>query len=133
MTRSSPSPGEHSVSGHNVAPTRPRPFDLFRTWFLLGIQSFGGGTTTLLLIQRTVVEQRRWFTQDEFTRAWAVCQIAPGINLLSVTILIGWRLRRALGVVLALSGLLLPSVSVTILLTALYAEVQALPLIQAAL
>ena len=133
MTRSSPSPDEHSGSAASVAQARPLPFDFFRAWFLLGIQSFGGGTTTLLLIQRTVVEQRRWLTQDEFTRAWAVCQIAPGINLLSVTILIGWRLRRALGVVLALSGLLLPSVSVTILLTALYAEVEALPLVQGAL
>lgn len=130
---SSPTPPERPDSATGGAAARPLPFDLFRTWFLLGIQSFGGGTTTLLLIQRTVVEQRGWLTQAEFTRAWAVCQIAPGINLLSVTILIGWRLRRALGVALALTGLLLPSVSVTILLTALYAEVQDLPQIKAAL
>ena len=47
--------------------------------------------------------------------------------------LVGWRVLRVVGVVLALLGLLLPSVSVTILLTALYAEVQQLPIIQAAL
>ena len=73
-------------------------------WLSLGSQSFGGGTATLALIRREVVERREWMDDSEFVRDWALCQIAPGINLLGLTILIGRRLRGFPGVVLAQLG-----------------------------
>jgi chromate transporter len=102
-------------------------------WLGLGSQSWGGGSATLLLIQREVVERRGWMSDAEFTRSWAICQIAPGINLLGLTVLIGWRLRRAAGAAVSLLGLLLPSVTLTAMLTAVYAAVRAQPLAEAAL
>jgi chromate transporter len=106
---------------------------LFAIWFNLGIQSWGGGSATLLLIRREVVERRAWMEAEEFTRAWAICQIAPGINLLGLTLLIGWKVRRAAGASVALLGLLLPSVTITALLTAGYAAVRTSPTVAAAL
>ena len=106
---------------------------ILRVWLGLGLQSFGGGTATLYLIRRAVVERYGWLSDDEFTRSWAVCQIAPGINLVGLTILIGWRLARVRGLLLALLGLLGPSVSITVLMTALYTRVQGLGLVQAGL
>lgn len=112
---------------------RPTYRHILRVWLGLGLQSFGGGAATLYLIRRAVVEEQGWITAEEFTRDWAICQIAPGINLIGITILIGRRTGGALGILLALLGLLLPSVSVTIALTALYARVQQLEGVQAAL
>lgn len=106
---------------------------LFKAWFALGAQSWGGGSATLLMIQREVVERRGWMSPADFARAWAICQIAPGINLLGLTILIGWRLRRASGAAIALLGLLLPSVTLTALLTAIYASFRDEPRADAAL
>jgi len=111
----------------------PSSLLLFRVWLLLGLQSFGGGTATLFLIRQAVVEKHRWVPEPEFTRDWAICQIAPGINLLGLTILIGFRLARIRGIVVSLVGLLLPSVVITVVMTALYAEVKELDLVQAAL
>lgn len=108
-------------------------WSLFAIWLSLGAQSWGGGSATLLLIRREVVERRAWMDGDEFTRAWAICQVAPGINLLGLTILIGWKQRRALGASVALLGLLLPSVTITALLTAGYATVRDSPVVAAAL
>ena len=104
-----------------------------RVWLLVGFQSFGGGATTLTLIRRNVVEQQGWLCEAEFTRDWALVQIVPGINLLGLTILIGRRVAGPKGVALALLGLLLPSVTLTILLTALYKRIQHLEVAQAAL
>lgn len=104
-----------------------------RAWAGVGVQSFGGGSTTLLLMRREMVERRRWVSEEEFTRAWGIVQIAPGINLIGQAILIGWRVAGAPGVALALTGLLLPSVAITVLLTAAYATVRELPLVNAAL
>jgi chromate transporter len=106
---------------------------LLRVWLTLSIQSFGGGSTTLALIERAAVEQEKWVTEAEFNRYWAICQIAPGINLLCITILLGRRVKGAWGAALAVVGLLLPSVSVTVLMTACYVRFQDSPALKSAL
>lgn len=86
----------------------------------------------MFLIRRAAVEQQRWLSDEEFTRDWAICQIAPGINLLCLTTLLGRRVYGTAGIFVALAGLLLPSVAITVLLTAIYAEVQRLEVVEAA-
>ena len=85
---------------------------------IFGLQSFGGGNATFALIRQTFVERQRWIEAEEFNRLFALVQIAPGINLLALTILIGKRLLGGRGILLSLFGLLLPSVGMTTLLTA---------------
>ena len=104
-----------------------------RVWFGLGIQSFGGGVATLALIRRAAVEQEQWVTEQEFTRFWSLCQVAPGINLFALTILIGRKAAGAPGVMAALIGLLLPSVTITILMSAAYTRVREAPAMRHAL
>ena len=106
---------------------------LLRVWLALGAQSFGGGVATLALIRQAAVERHGWLTEDEFTRDWALVQIAPGINLIAMTVLIGRRAAGGRGIVICLAGLLLPSAAITVLLTASYAHIQRLPLMQSAL
>lgn len=106
---------------------------LFKTWASIGLQSFGGGTATLYLMRRETVERRQWLTDEEFSRYWAICQVAPGINILGQTVLIGWRVAGAIGIVLSLIGLLMPSVIVTTLIAASYTGVRDQPLVQNAL
>ena len=116
------------------APVPPPPlWSLLCAWFSIGAQSFGGGSSTLFLIRRIIVERHGWVSDDEVTKAWAICQIPPGINLLALTTLLGWRLAGMFGTIVSLGGLLLPSVTITIALTALYRSVHHLSLVQAAL
>jgi chromate transporter len=102
-------------------------------WLSIGMQSFGGGAATLYLIRRAAVEQHAWLTEQEFAHYWGICQIAPGINILGLVILIGYRVSGALGIALALTGLLLPSAAITVALTAVYASVKDQPLVRAVL
>ena len=102
-------------------------------WTLIGVQSFGGGSATLYLIRRVTVEQQRWLTDDDLSRYWGICQIAPGINILGLVILIGFRVSGALGAFLALIGLLLPSAAITAALTSIYALVRDVALVRAAI
>src|SRR4051812_27864349 len=116
----------------HVAPP-PSAWRQLRIWLNIGIQSFGGGAATLYLIRREAVDRRGWLSDEEYARYWGICQIAPGINILGLVILIGWQLSGAAGAALALAGLLLPSAAITILLTALYSRIEQVPLMQAAL
>jgi chromate transporter len=98
----------------------------------LSISSFGGGVATLSLIQQEFVTRRRWFSEDEFLREWSLCQLAPGINLIAFTILIGRNMGGALAVFASLMGMLLPSGAATILITAAYAYFANSPFVAAA-
>jgi len=101
----------------------PSSKQLLLVWLALGFQSFGGGSS-LILIHRAIVEQYRWLPDETFTRNWALSQICPGINLVAFTLLCGKQIAGVRGMVCCLLGLLLPSVSITILLTAAYTHVR---------
>lgn len=96
---------------------------LFVLWLLIGIQSFGGGVATLSLIRSAAVDRERWVSGDEFARCWGLVQLAPGINLVALTILLGRRAAGVGGIAASLCGLLLPSAAITAALTALYARI----------
>ncbi len=113
-------------------PTQVKLTEIARIFFVLGLQSFGGGSSTLILIRQTCL-QRGWMEEGEFVRTWALVQMAPGINLLKLTALIGHKLRGWAGLAAAMSGLLLPSALVTVLMTAGYSAVRDQPAVQAAL
>lgn len=98
----------------------------------MGIQSFGGGSSTFLLMHQTCT-RRGWLSEEAFTREWALAQIAPGINLVKMTIMIGYRLRGWPGIAAAAGGLLIPSAIVTILMTAGFDTISSIPVVQSAL
>lgn len=97
----------------------------------MGIQSFGGGQAIQLYAYRYFVQRHRIFTPAEWSEAWGLCQIAPGMNLIALDALVGARLAGPAGVVASLAGMLLPSVAITVLVTALYSRLAAVPAINA--
>ena len=53
-------------------------FQLFYTFFLIGLFGFGGGYAMLSMIQSEVVTNHHWMTMGEFTDIVAVSQMTPG-------------------------------------------------------
>jgi len=119
----------------NSLEQKPRPtiWQLFRLWATIGMQSFGGGSSTLLLVRRTFVENSGWLTEEEFGRYWNLCQLAPGINLIGLAILIGKKLGSRRGIIVSMVGMLLPSSVITCLLAAGFSSVQTVPAVQSIL
>jgi len=116
---------EASVQKHH-----PNPARIFADFALIGIQSFGGGSSTFSLIHQTAI-QRGWMSEAEFVRAWALVQIAPGINLVKLSVMIGYKLNGWPGILAAVSGMLLPSASATVLMTAGFTSVREITWIKA--
>src|SRR5579884_3894928 len=104
---------------------------LFLVWCKISIQSFGGGSSTLLLMRREFVDKHQWFTAEEYTGFWSLSQLSPGIILVAMSILMGRRLAGAAGIAASLVGILLPSATITALLTACFALIQTLRPVQA--
>lgn len=52
--------------------------ELFYTFLLIGLLTFGGGYSMVALIQNEVVMHHGWMTSTEFTDLLAVSQMTPG-------------------------------------------------------
>jgi chromate transporter len=114
-------------------PAAPTLAQQGRIWLRIGLASWGGGQGTRLNIYRAFVETGDWMTPLEFAEAWAVCQLGPGMSLVALAALIGYRFSRAAGAAAALVGLLLPSALITILITISYQRLRNFPVTRAAL
>ncbi len=110
---------------------KPNTWQLFRIWAGIGLQSFGGGASTTFLIQREFVEKHCWLTQEELAHLWNLCVFTPGISLIALTILIGRKLGGRVGIVSSLLGMLLPSATITCLLTVGFQAIEHASAVQA--
>ena len=53
--------------------------DLFLTFAKVGVMTFGGGYAMLPILQREVVENKGWATEEELADYFAIGQCTPGI------------------------------------------------------
>ncbi len=84
-------------------------FNLFITFFKIGLFTFGGGWAMISIIQREIVDKHRWLPADEFLDLLAVAQAMPGILAVNIASVIGDRLRGLRGSIVAALGTILPS------------------------
>lgn len=104
--------------------------DLFVAFTLLALQGFGG---VLAVAQRVLCEQRRWLTREQFVEILAIAQVLPGPNVCNVALFIGDRFFGWRGAFAALAGMMAVPLVIVLLLTALYAEFSANPVVSGAL
>ncbi len=97
---------------------RPRLSAIFGCFFLIGSQSFGGGTTAWL--RREVVIKRGWLTDKQFLASLAICQITPGPNPLNMSVFLGSVLGGTLGALAGFAGMMAFPTLLCLALGALY-------------
>lgn len=89
---------------------------LFLHCLLLSLLAIGGAIATVPDLQRFVVVEHGWLGAAEFTGSVALAQAAPGPNLLFVAV-VGYNALGLAGAVAAMAGMLLPSTTLTLLVT----------------
>jgi chromate transporter len=97
---------------------------LFLSFFKIGLVGFGGGIAVLAMIRNVTVRKRRWLTDSEFVEAVALAQSLPGTSAGNSVTYIGVRLRGWRGAAAAMSGFILPSMLIMILLAITYKHVR---------
>ena len=72
-------------------------FELFSTFFIIGLFTFGGGYAMLSLIQNKVVVVHQWISASEFTDIVALSQMTPGPIGINSATHIGYSVLEQLG------------------------------------
>jgi len=112
---------------------RPSLAELARAWLVVATTSVGGGPAALLLIRREFVAKRGWLTQRQFLEDYALSKMGLGINLITMSGLVGLRIAGLRGMALSVVTFIVPAAALTIALTAGYLLVRDSVVVRAAL
>src|SRR4051812_12138465 len=75
---------------------------LAAVFFQIGALAFGGGGSTLSMMHREFCVRRRVLPDEEFQLLFSLSRLVPGINLLSLTVLLGHRAHGLVGALVSL-------------------------------
>ena len=82
---------------------------LFLTFAKVGVMTFGGGMAMLPILQREVVEDKGWATDEELVDYFAIGQCTPGIIAVNTATFIGQKQAGIIGGIVATLGIVFPS------------------------
>ena len=90
-------------------------------WILIMVNALtiGGGYAMLPLLQKEIVDNHHWLTNQEFIDAIAVGQVTPG-PLTVMNAFIGYKLHGLIGAILAVFSSYLPSIIIVTLVAKYY-------------
>jgi chromate transporter len=112
--------------------TRPTTTALLKYFLYLGSLGFGGPVALVGYMQRDLVEQRKWFTREEYMKSLALSQLAPGPLAAQLAICLGYVHSRVRGATLVSLAFILPSFIMTVAFSWLYVRFGGLSWMQAA-
>ena len=99
-------------------------FQLFITFFKIGLFSFGGGFAMIPLIQREVIEKNGWINEKDFLDMLVLAQSTPGPIAVNTAVFVGYKTAGTMGAIMAALGTVLPSFIVILLLALFFVEVR---------
>jgi chromate transporter len=102
------------------ARSRPQLGELFKVFLTAGAVSFGGGV--LAYLREFLVRKHGWLDDEDFLDALEVSETLPGLNSVNMSVIVGDRMRGAIGAAVAVTGLMLPGMVVMMTLGVLWEQ-----------
>jgi chromate transporter len=94
-------------------------FELFAVFFRIGGMTFGGGYAMLPILERELVENRKWCTEEELADYYAIGQCTPGIIAVNTATFIGRKRGGLAGALAATAGVVAPGAIIICLIASL--------------
>ncbi len=99
-------------------------FQLFKTFFAIGIFTLGGGVAMIPIMERDIVKEHGWLEAEEFLDVIAIAQSTPGVLAVNTSIYIGYELRGFLGALISLLGTVMPSFLIMIVIARFFTDIR---------
>lgn len=109
-----------------------RYFELFYSFFKIGLFTFGGGYAMIPIIQREMIDRRHWIEEKEFFDLLTLAQSAPGPIALNTAVFVGYKLYGYWGAIVSLLGVVIPSFSVILFVAIFFSQIRENAIVDAA-
>lgn len=107
-------------------------WELFITFAIVGVTTFGGGYAMLPALQREVVDKRKWASDEEIMDWYAIGQCTPGVIAVNTATFVGQKQAGVIGGIFATLGVVFPSLVIITVIAAFIQNFAHLPVVQKA-
>lgn len=90
---------------------------LFLTFLKIGLFTFGGGYAMIAQIKETVVQNKKWMTDQELLEVIAIAESTPGPIAINLATYVGYKKRGILGSAFATIGVVIPSLIIIFIIS----------------
>lgn len=98
--------------------------NLFKTFFKIGIVTFGGGYAMIPMIEEDIVRRNKWVSKEEFIDLLAIAQTCPGVFAINISTFIGYKIKKTPGAICTALGATLPSFIIILLIAMFFHQFQ---------
>lgn len=106
-------------------------FEIYKTYFTIGMVTFGGGYAMIGIMERELVTRLNWLEKPEFLDMLALSQSLPGALAVNMAAMSGNRIHPKFGALTAYAGVVTPSLIVIYLIARFFEPYMDLPMVQA--
>ena len=107
--------------------------ELFWVFFKLGAFTVGGGIAMLPILQNSLIYEKKWFTEEEFVDAVAVCQGLPGVIAVNMATYVGYKKKGFAGSVVSTFAVVTPSFLMILIIARFLTAISDNPYVQGAM
>ena len=90
--------------------------ELFLIFLKLGAFTIGGGVAMMPILREAMVNDKKWFSEEEMIDILSICQSLPGVIAVNMATYVGFKKKGLLGSLVATTGVILPSFVMIIIL-----------------
>lgn len=108
-------------------------FDLFFSFFKIGLFTFGGGYAMLPMLQKEVVDKHSWVTEDDILDYYAIGQCTPGVIAVNTATFVGEHIAGVAGSAVATIAVVFPSLIIITLISTILQSLSQFEIVQNAL
>lgn len=101
--------------------------NIFKTFFKIGLFTFGGGLAMLPLLKKELVENKSWITEDEIINFYSIGQCTPGIIAVNIATFVGFKLKGYVGAIFSTAGIVLPSFLIILVIASILKNILEIP------
>lgn len=97
-----------------------KKLELFFAFANVGAFTFGGGYAMIPLLQKEVVENKKWISENEMLDITAISQSTPGPLAINCATFVGYKVDGVIGSIIATLGVVLPSFFIIMVVSVLF-------------
>lgn len=106
-----------------------KSLDLFISFGKIGTFTIGGGYAMIPLIEREVIVNKKWIERKQFLELLTLAQSAPGPISLNISVFVGYKVNGIKGALAAISGIILPSFVIMLVIAIFFFRIRDNPTI----
>lgn len=106
--------------------------EMFVIFARIGGFTFGGGYAMLPMLEKEIVNNKHWATEEELMDYYAIGQCTPGIIAINTATFIGYKVKGIPGAIFATLGVIAPSLVIITVIAAFISNFVELELVRSA-